>query len=352
MTRFAWLQSRTQTLSIYAMLGLLAIAAAITGVHLSNLYSSQVLHCATGCDLATNDFLTRDSFLRHTFDVLSLVTPALLGVFWGAPLLAREFEAGTYRVAWTQSVTRRRWLTTRLAVGAGAVMTIAGILTLTVTWWYRALDKVGSNQYDLFERRDIVPIGYAVFAFAAGALIGAVIRRVVPAMAATIGVYAGARIVSTIWIRPHLLPPLHKMVSLANADGFGFVSSNGSPLTMVAKGFAGPNAWTQSTQFLTSNGHVATKAALSAFLQQHCSAILNPSAAPSLPVNKPVKTPPGVEEAFHACREQAAQTFHLLVTYQPANRYWAFQWLETGIFLALAGLALAGCYWWITHRAR
>lgn len=351
MTRFAWLQSRTQTASVYAILAALAIAAAITGVHLSSLYSSQILHCTNGCDLATNEFLRRDAFLQHTFDILALAIPALLGVFWGAPLLARELETGTYRLAWTQSVTRSRWLTTKLAVNGAAVVTVAGLVTLTITWWYRVLDTVGSNQYDLFERRDITPIGYAVFAFAAGAFIGAVIRRVVPAMAATLGVYVGARVATTLWIRPHLLPPLHKTLSLLNANGFGFVSYNGSPITLVAKGSAGANTWTQSTHFLDRAGHVQSASQLSAFVHQYCPAIANPPAA-GPPGNQPVKAPIGAIEAFHACREQAARSFHLLVAYQPANRYWALQWLETGIFVALAALAIAGCYWWIARRAR
>jgi hypothetical protein len=351
MTRFAWLQSRTQTVSVYAILGALAIAAAITGVHLSDLYRNEILHCATGCDLATTEFLHHDAFLQHTFDILALAIPALLGIFWGAPLLAREFEAGTYRLAWTQGVTRSRWLTTKLAVNGGAVVTIAGLLTLTITWWYRALDTVGSNQYDLFERRDVTPIGYALFAFAAGAFIGAVIRRVVPAMAATLGVYVGARIATTVWIRPHLLPPFHKTILLLNANGFGFVSYNGSPITLVAKASAGPNTWTQSTQFLDRAGHVQSAAQLSAFVHQYCPAVANPPAG-GPPVNQPVKAPIDAAVAFHACRDQAARAFHVLVTYQPASRYWALQWLETGIFVALAALAIGGSYWWITRRVR
>jgi hypothetical protein len=47
---------------------------------------------------------------------------------------------------------------------------------------------------------------------------------------------------------------------------------------------------------------------------------------------------------------QAAKLFHVLVAYQPANRYWTFQWLEAGIFITLALLAAAGCYWWVTRR--
>jgi len=39
-------------------------------------------------------------------DFLVLAVPLLIGMFWGAPLISREFEAGTFRLAWTQGVTR------------------------------------------------------------------------------------------------------------------------------------------------------------------------------------------------------------------------------------------------------
>ena len=47
---------------------------------------------------------------------------------------------------------------------------------------------------------------------------------------------------------------------------------------------------------------------------------------------------------------QLSAKFHLAVTYQPASRYWPFQWYETSIFVGLA-LVLAGfCPWWIHPR--
>ena len=350
MTRFSWLQSRTQTVMVAALLGALAVAAAITGVQLAHLYTTEVAHCQTGCDLATNDFGNHQVFLQRALDILAMVAPALLGIFWGAPLLARELETGTYRLAWTQSVTQSRWLVTKIGMGAGITVAAAGLLTLTITWWYRALDHVGSNQYDLFERRGITPIGYAVFAFAAGVLLGAVIRRVVPAMAATLAVFIGARVAIAIWLRPHLLSPLHKTLSLLGADGFGFASRNGGPITLIAKGSAGVNTWTQSTSIVTSGGHKATSAQLTAFIQQHCPAIANPPPAAPGP-NHPVKAGPAAAASFDACRQQAGKLFHLVLTYQPANRYWTLQWLETGIFVSLAIVAVGISYWWLTHRA-
>lgn len=349
MTRFAWLQSRTQTLTVAVAVAALAVAAAVTGIQLSDLYGAHVAHCQADCGLTINDFLSHDTFLQHTLDILATVTPALLGIFWGAPLLARELETGTHRLAWTQTVSRSRWLLTKLGIGAAATAGIAGALSLTITWWYRAIDIVGSNQYALFDRRDIVPIGYALFAFAAGAFIGAVVRRVLPAMATTLGVYVFARIATSLWIRPHLLAPLHKTQSLIDAGGFGFISSNGSPLRLVAKGSVGHNSWTLSSQILTSNGHKATAGQLAAFLHQYCPGIGLPPSGP--PPGSRAIAKGGDASAFEACRQQASHTYRLLVTYQPAGRYWTFQWLELGIFVALAVLAGAGCYWWVVRRA-
>lgn len=349
MTRFAWLQNRTQTLTVAALLGALAVAAAITGVQLSHLYTTEIAHCRTGCELVINDFGRHDAFLQHTLDILARVAPALLGVFWGAPLLARELETGTYRLAWTQSVTRSRWLVTKMGLSAGITLAVAGLLTLTITWWYRALDHIGSNQYDLFDSRDVAPIGYAAFAFGTGVLLGVVIRRVVPAMAGTLAVFVGVRVPIAIWVRPHLLTPLHKTLSLLRADGFGFASDNGGPVTLVVKASAGANTWTQSTRIVTSSGHSVTTAQLTGFVQRYCPAIANPP-APTPGLSHPVKAGPADAASFDACRQQAARMFHLVLTYQPASRYWTFQWMETGIFAALALLAAIGCYWWVTRR--
>jgi ABC-type transport system involved in multi-copper enzyme maturation permease subunit len=345
----AWLQSRTQTVTAVGVVAALAVVAAVTGIQLSHLYSSLVAHCQAGCDLATSQFLSHDNFLQGALTLLVRLTPPLFGIFWGAPLVARELESGTYRLAWTQSTTRSRWILTKLATGALATVLVMGVLVLTVTWWYRAIDAVGTNQYDVFDARDIAPISYAVFAFAAGTVIGAVIRRTLPAMAATLGIVVFARIATMLWVRPHLLPPLHKTMSLLNTDQFGFISRNGSAVELVTKGSAPGNSWTLSSQLLTSSGHRATSAQLVAFVHQYCPAFgLPPGGGPT--GHKLLQGPPGGLAAVQACRSQAAQTFHLLVTYQPATRYWPLQWLETGVFLALAALCAAGCYWWVSRR--
>jgi hypothetical protein len=355
MIRFAWLQSRTQTFVVAAALAALAIAAAVTGVHLSHLYSDLVAPCtASGnCGLAIGEFTNHYNFLQGAFMLLLRLAPALIGIFWGGPLIARELETGTYRLAWTQSVTRSRWILTKLAIVGGTTVAVAGLLTLTITWWYRALDSIdGSNMYGVFDARDIAPIGYTFFAFMLGALLGAVIRRTLPAMAATLGVFVFARVAIQLWVRPHLLSPVHKTMSILTAKDFGFISSGGSPVQITARGASPPGSWELSSQLVTSSGHVATAAERAAFVQQYCPSIAAPPPFNGGGPNHPVKAPPGISHAFDVCQAQAAKTFHLVVSYQPASRYWTFQWLELGIFVVLGLIAAALCFWWVTRRVR
>ncbi len=348
MTRFAWLQSRTQTLATLAALAALAIVAAITGVRLSHQYNSLAAACSAGnCGVAPVRVLAQYSWLQDGFELLLRLAPAIIGIFWGAPLVARELESGTYRLAWTQGVTRSRWLTTKLLLVGASAIAAAGVLTLTITWWFRVLDKVGSNRYDLFDRRDLAPVAYTAFAFTLGAFLGTVIRRTLPAMAATLGIFAFTRVAVTAWVRPHLLAPLQQSMPLLPAD-VGFTPftpvRNGTP-DLVAGSPTIHNAWVQSSQLVTSSGQAASAAQRSAFISQYCPTIAHPSPP------GPSGTFPGDQSAFDNCRQQAASVFHLAVRYQPAGRYWTFQWLEAGTYTVLALGTAFGCYWWTTRRA-
>src|ERR1039458_4513058 len=112
MIRFAWLQARVQTMWAVGVLAVIAAALAVTGPRIVHLYNTTVATCqARGdCQSALNAVLNNDSALRTGFGALLVCVPALIGMFWGAPLVAREFEAGTFRLAWTQGATRARWL--------------------------------------------------------------------------------------------------------------------------------------------------------------------------------------------------------------------------------------------------
>ena len=77
----------------------------------------------------------------NSLEAAGLAVPGLIGMFWGAPLVAREFETGTFRLAWTQGVTRTRWLAAKLAVAGAAAIAAGELFTLMVNWWSSPIHK-------------------------------------------------------------------------------------------------------------------------------------------------------------------------------------------------------------------
>ena len=289
---------------------------------------------------------------RHGIAVAALLSPALLaipallGMFWGAPLVAREFESGTHRLAWTQSVTRRRWLSVRVGLVGVTALAVAGLASWLVTWWFAPLDAVNMNRFDpgVFTARGVVAIGYAGFAFGLGVAAGALTRRTLPAMAATLFAFIAARIAFTVWIRPVLLASRHVLLALGHSIGF-LASPSGA--TIFAGVPAIPNAWTLSATLVDRAHHALTATQLHDLLVRNC-----PSIATGLPPN-PVAAPGGpvgpAGGAFVSCLHTLSGHLQVLVAYQPSSHYWPLQALETTIFLA-AGLALIGATVWRVGR--
>ena len=226
MIRLTWRQFRAQAAVTFGALALMAVLFAITGPQLVHLYDTSVVPCqAQGdCPAATSAFVSRDSLLQDLGLVL-VVVPAIIGVFWGAPLVARELETGTYQLAWTQSVPRKRWLAVKLGLVGLASVAVAGLFSLMVTWWSSPIDRVNADPFAVFDHRGIVPFGYAAFAFALGVTTGMLLRRTVPAMIVTLVAFTGIRVAVTRWVRPDLIAPL-RIVSADVPPGSG----NGRPL--------------------------------------------------------------------------------------------------------------------------
>lgn len=354
MTWVAWRQFRTPALVSFAALLGLAIVLGITGPQLVHLFDTTVKPCkAIGdCSTAAAALGNKYNFLQQLLTLLIQVVPALLGLFWGAPLISRELETGTYRLAWTQSVTRTRWLAVKFGLVGSATALLAGLLSLAVTWWYSPLDKVGTNRFDssIFAERGITPIGYAVFAFAVGALVGLLVRRTLPAMAATVVGFVFVRLVFSELVRQDLLAPVHAAFSLgATVDGF--VASNGGPANLVAGAPNLPNAWIYSSRIVDASGRALTPQVTASA----CPSLANFGPPPGLPPagsTHHINAVPtaGAQQALQACSAKLSATYHTVVTYQPANRYWTFQSLETAIFVALALALVGSAFWWLRHR--
>lgn len=359
MIRFAWVQVRVQTLIVAAALAAIAIALAVSGPHLIHLYNTSVAGCSArgDCSAAITQYLHNDSALRNWLGLLVGAGPGLLGIFWGAPLVARELEAGTFRLAWTQSVTRRRWLVVKLVLVGALSMAAVGLLSLMVTWWASPLDRANMDIYNTFDERDIVPIGFALFAFVLGAAAGLIFRRVVPAMAATLVAFVGARLAISKWVQPNLISPLHRSDPLT-ADsivGYGTTSIFGSSSLQIAPPSM-PNSWIYSTRLVDSSGHSLTPA----YLRTACPGVVNaggggdgPGGVVGIGIGSSgshTEAPPQAQERLHQCGAKVAAVYHDVITYQPSRHYWDLQWIELAIYTAGA-LALASlCVWWIHRR--
>jgi hypothetical protein len=335
MIRLAWRQFRTEAIAGIGVLVVVAVVLAVTGPHLMDVYRA-----------SPNQVTNTDKALQTALMAELLVAPALVGVFFGAPLIARELESGTFRLAWTQGITRARWLTVKLALVGLASSVLAGGLSLMVAWWANPINIVNQNRFSpaLFGMFGIVPFGYALFAFALGATTGLIFRKTLPAMATTLVSYVGARLAITYWIRPHFESPITKSLKLGQNTFGGFVMTP-SGVRVVAPNLTVPNGWVLSTSIVDKAGHQPT----SAYLNKTCPGVLGPPQGVGETLgHKHAMLAPGGQ--FQHCISEIAAKFHGVATYQPASRYWPFQAYETALFVVLA-LALAGVsYWWLRRR--
>ncbi|MGH3217794.1 MAG: ABC transporter permease subunit [Streptosporangiaceae bacterium] len=221
-----WRQFRVQAVTAAAALAAFAILLAVTGPHLAHLYAgSGIGGCHGGsCGFLAGNFLQQldggnYGVLYLLGVVIILLCPAVIGIFWGAPLIAREIETGTYHLAWTQSISRQRWLAVKLALTGPAAMAVTEGLSLMQAWWAAPIgravgrgaigDRLSMNEFSalVFATHGITPLGYAAFAFALGVTVGVLLRRAIPAMAVTLAIFAALQIAMPLWVRPHLFTP-------------------------------------------------------------------------------------------------------------------------------------------------
>jgi hypothetical protein len=325
-----------------ALGGLIVVAAiaGLTGPGLAHLYDTTVATCASNggyCSTALAAFNAHDQALRLAAQVILLALPAIIGMFWGAPLVARELETGTFRLAWTQGRSRLRWLGAKLAVAGFATLTLQGLLSLTMTWWWSPVGRANPNRFSpaLFGTFGIAPLGYAAFALALGVAAGVVIRRTLPAMAATLAIFAGVRLAVTYWVRPYFAAPSHLVLALSPNDTIGLDAPSGGSVSLNFFPPELPDAWIRSSQVTNAVGQKPSGAVLNELCPQFIQAVHGQG---------------GMRAALQACVTKLSATFHQTVVYQPASRYWPFQWAELGLFAVLALALAAFSAWWIRRR--
>lgn len=308
--RAAARQHRTAMLWTGAVTGVLVLALAVTGLFLRALAARGGPNWY-GATRMSVDYGGASLLLELILQLL----PVLAGVFLAAPLLPREIENGTTRLAWTQAASRTRWLTAQLLTVASPAVLAALVLGAVFGWWMTPLPHfafaTGSGWSPWsplrFDLNPVLLAGWVVLAFTFGAFLGAAIRRTLPAMAATVGCYGAVLFVVSGYWRMRYLPALQRAVTVQfQGGGYGYSvyrggGWGGAPV-IVSRALGWPDGR------LLSNADQLRPAA---WLRLH----------------------------------------HIVVwiTYQPASRYHVFQLIELGWLLAASAL-LAGGAIFLTRR--
>ncbi len=313
-----WRQQRVEMLIAAAMLAVLAGVAIPAGVHMASVYTHEGLAACAGnanpgsCGTSVGSFVLRFNGLNLLF-TWSTIVPALAALLLAAPFVL-DLDNGTYRLYWTQSITRRRWIVTKLTLSVVAAVAVAGCVVALATWVRGPLDhlngRMGMNAYDA---EGIVPVAYALFVLGVAVAIGALWRRTVPALLVAFAVYVVGRAFMDSWLRERLLSPV-KTTWLANGSGTG---PNLNQALVINQFVSDKNGH----QLLSSPGPCVRG---SGALFSHTS----------------------------LCAQPLARGMHVYMTalYQPASRFWELQSVEFGVVASIGILLILAAAWWTNRR--
>ena len=226
-----WRQHRGMLVSVTAVLAALSLFLLIAGLKVHHDYTA-LINChpasSDACEAAKSSFNNTDWTMGNTILILMNFAPALLGIFTGPAVFARELETGTFRYAWTQGIGRLRWTIAKLALLAAAIAVLTWAFSQVFAWFFDPfLGFEGMNVLaaTVFGTRGIDFAAWVLLAFAIGAFLGMLIRRVIPAMAATLGAYLGVQLLAWLVLREDY--PV--AIDTTNANLFNKPSSPASP---------------------------------------------------------------------------------------------------------------------------
>jgi hypothetical protein len=307
MTWAAWRLQRTETLIVLGILVLLAALLVPTGINMANAYHHDGLAACLvpnpgpSCGAATEFFSQHFQSLWNLVNFFTLI-PGLIGVALAAPFLF-DLEHGTYRLSWTQSITRGRWLTGKLGLAIATALVASGALILLFAWWRTPeANLYGRLDTGVYDTTGIVVLGYTLFALGLALALGALWRRSAASLTVAFIAYFATRIFVDYKVRDHLV----------------------SPLTATWKGIQQP-AVLYNAHVLNLTGTVHGHQVISGnggFLGGHVAVQAPKGSAPTI---------------FHA-------------SYIPASDFWSLQLTETALFAGVALLLIGFAAWWTHER--
>jgi ABC-type transport system involved in multi-copper enzyme maturation permease subunit len=356
MNWLAWRQHRKQFLVAGIFLALFTALMIPTGLHLWHTYQHALATCGSTdtCSQVRDEFDNQYGLIRHLVPVAFLFIPIVLGLFWGVPFLAKEYAEGTNKLIWTQSVSRKKWLTVKLIWVILGTAIIAGAFAALMTWWSKTNNAINLNRFNevFFNTQGIVPVAYSVFAVSLGIALGAWFRRTMVALGiALVLLIAIGLVVVPNFIRPHYETPVsYKMSLLANPKINGVATNSNDPTansavlvvsqtTVDSKNL--PLDWANPPKScirtapagFVGGGEGVHQHAVAAPGQNGGDALGSQNGGPTVSMN---------------CL--ATLGYQQDTQYQPSYRYWDFQRIETGLYLALSILPIGATYWLVLRR--
>jgi hypothetical protein len=322
----SWRHHRIALGGVVVLLGVLGLWLWIAGLQLHHAYATAVAcrpESSNACQNLIITFENANVVLKSGLVMQTL--PALIGAFVGAPVLARELETGTFRFAWTQGFGRWRWALAKLALLGIAVTAAAEAFSLLLSWYYQPYFVAGNRSSfsapsalspGLFNLRGVAFAAWTLAAFAIAALAGMLIRRIVPAIVATLAAYTGLALLAGNVLRQHYMAPL--VTKNLNIPGSAWIMSEW---------------WTKGGKF--------------AFGGQPPFDLL-PKLCPTTFVRKGNGLETSGSLSPTQCLIQHGYTHW--ATFQPASHFWPFQWIEGGWLLALSMLLIAATVWLVRRR--
>jgi hypothetical protein len=321
MTWLTWRQHRLEVAIMGLAVGAVAALLLVFGLQARALFPDGIEACfaTESCTEAWSRLDDQSGLVKDSLVFLNLA-PFVIGAFLGAPMLTREFESGTWQLAWTQAVPRMRWLAVKLITLGAATVLMTAALSVATGYFQAPENALTSRFEDGFNLEGVAPVGYAFFAFAAGAAAGIVLRRGLAAIAAAFAAFLLVRIPVGLFLRPGYLPP--EKLTTVLTPGEEVHSAR-----FAQKADVGPPDWVLEIGYADAAGRTISD---SRFDQLHASA-----------------TRAGADPATYL-HEQGIRRYAL---YHPSDRFWTFQYIETAIFVAL-GAVLIGYVVWRIRRGR
>lgn len=366
-----WKQHRKMFVILSVVLVLYAALVIPTGLHFWHIYQHAKATCGqtNTCGNLSGELLQSgwDNNLNPSLQgggvnlvvLLILALPFLVGMFVGVPLIAREYNEGTNLLIWTRSISRRKWLTTKLAWTIVVTAIFAGAIAALTTWWSKTGNTLYVNRFDTvkFDLQGIAPVAYAIFAVSVGIALGAWLKRIMVAIGLTLTLFLATQILIGSFLRPHYMTPWAFNAPVVQQSTSG--PEGGDPLSAQAPSNSGAS-WVVSGSLVSKTGQpISWSSPPQSCIVTHPDDGGNAPSGPHSASAEVVSSKNGAVRDSILSRNGGPAVdldclgtigYHWTTKYQPAYRYWDFQRIEAGLYLTLSLIPISVTYWLVLRR--